>query len=804
MPTINMWIVVLTIFISCQYIPSIHAQTPSISLPTPNPTASSSSPPKPTSSRSPSLNFHVSSGGNENYFWRDNITSAQLLLTSTNNTLSTARRLVAALPAGNNGALVYFLPLGGANGTGPGTSGTSGVQSSDSASANQLNVELVNDTLTSTTDKFNNAGVQADLTFSANATLGVTIVGAVRALRDYVEGSGTMHEIFNYTPGAQYSKSHPKAESPLFKSVDLYLSIPPGSSASLSVVLSTNGSFTPPTIDILVPPTSIHSTSDSPIDSEAQPRQPTVRIRVLTNDTTLLPLDTQSLFLTSQQGSTQAVKTALAGLANGTSPLGEQVSFLTYQDKFTAGGWRFLTYFGRDSLIALRLLMPLMTPDAIESALGAVIERANSTGALCHEETVGDYASFININSNASQLGNTPFYDYKMIDTDLLLLPAVAHYFLELPQGKNRSAGFLERSATLQKGTYAGILERIASYNLARALPFSSSSTFQNLLSFRPDQPVGNWRDSNQGTGYGRTPFDVNSALVPANIRAVDSLMQAGILPRNLTVVEGDIGVDLDEIARIWEGEAPKLFEVSVEAAEAEGRARDFIGEVGLSDALLGNSTSGNGTTGNVSFYALSLMDDGSPVEVLNSDLGFNLLYGFNVSAVFLERVVDALVPYPRGLLTNVGMLVANPAYDSNRTNVHVLDRTAYHGTVVRSFQQGLMAGGLARQLGLCSSNSTTTSVDTIPPTTRPSWCDTDLQQRLNDAQTRLWESIRGASDNLYSEVWSYSFSNVTNQFSIADLASLSPEGTESDAIQLWSYGFLGLVDPEGQRAGSE
>jgi len=83
------------------------------------------------------------------------------------------------------------------------------------------------------------------------------------------------------------------------------------------------------------------------------------------------------------------------------------VSFLTYADKFTAGGWRFITvcsnfvhefsssnaillkYFGRDSMIALRLLMPTLTPDAIESALGAVIERANTTGALCHEETIG-------------------------------------------------------------------------------------------------------------------------------------------------------------------------------------------------------------------------------------------------------------------------------------------------------------------------------------------------------------------------------------------------------------------------------
>lgn len=70
-------------------------------------------------------------------------------------------------------------------------------------------------------------------------------------------------------------------------------------------------------------------------------------------------------------------------------------------------------------MIALRLLMPTLIPDAIESALGAVIERANSTGALCHEETIGDYASFINIQNNQSYLGNQPFYDYKMIDTGM-------------------------------------------------------------------------------------------------------------------------------------------------------------------------------------------------------------------------------------------------------------------------------------------------------------------------------------------------------------------------------------------------
>ena len=55
-----------------------------------------------------------------------------------------------------------------------------------------------------------------------------------------------------------------------------------------------------------------------------------------------------------------------------------------------------LQYFGRDALIALRLLMPTLTSEAIESALGAVIERTNATGALCHEETIGEGRSVEN------------------------------------------------------------------------------------------------------------------------------------------------------------------------------------------------------------------------------------------------------------------------------------------------------------------------------------------------------------------------------------------------------------------------
>ncbi|KAI0663733.1 hypothetical protein C8Q70DRAFT_907236 [Cubamyces menziesii] len=738
-----------------------------------------------------SLAFKVVSGGNDNYFLRDNLTSAQLLLTSANNT-SAARRLVVALPAGNTGALTYFLPKPDA--------AVSQDGSGDSSTTGTLNVTLVDGSYKSATTDYFNVGVQADLTFDANATLGVTIVGAVRAMRDYVEGNGVMHEIFNYTL-ASYNDTSVRLHrqcinttspaSSTYKGADLYLTVPSGSPARLSVTPGNNGTWTPPTIDILVP---------------GGGQNGTVRVTVVTNETSLMGLDTQRLFLPESTNGSQALQTALQGLADGENEAAKQVSFLTYADKFTAGGWRFLTYFGRDSLIALRLLMPTLTSEAIESALGAVIERANSTGALCHEETIGDYASFVNIQNNRSDLGDQPFYDYKVRDCYLLLLPAMSHYFLELPQGSGRAQQFLSQNATLQNGTYAEILNRTIFYNLERATPFAQSPISSNLIVLRPGQPVGNWRDSNEGLGYGFYPFDVNSALVPASLRATQALLEASVL--GFTGLEPE---EVGNVAEVWEAKAPGLFEVTVGAEEAEERLSNFVRAANLSESLLAANTT---TSGNVSLYALSLMQDGTPVEVLNSDMGFNLVYGANVSREFLQHVVDALQPYPRGLLTDVGMVVANPAYDSNTTMIDVLNRAAYHGTVIWSFQQGLMAGGLARQLGFCtvnalgsnstnstgpSSSSPSNTVDTNPaPTPIPDWCaDAAFVQSMQDAQARLWTSIRGAQDEIYSEVWSYSFDNATGMFSVADLASLSPTGTESDAIQLWSYGFLGLVEPE-------
>lgn len=197
--------------------------------------------------------------------------------------------------------------------------------------------------------------------------------------------------------------------------------------------------------------------------------------------------------------------------------------------------------------------------------------------------------------------------------------------------------------------------------------------------------------------------------------------------------------------AEVWETQASQFFEVSIDSTTASTRLESYITQANLTESLLygagalndtqtsgGNATNSTsawgvaeqviGVSGNSTFYALSINRNGSLVEVLNSDLGFVLLYANNVSQGIIQATIEALQPYPRGLLTNVGMVVANAAYDSNATNIEVsltcdisasltlqtFNNLQYHGAVSWSWQQGLMAAGVSKQLGLCGASNNT------------------------------------------------------------------------------------------------
>ncbi|WWD19585.1 hypothetical protein CI109_104046 [Kwoniella shandongensis] len=771
----------------------------------------------------------INFAGYDNYVYRDNTTSAQIVITDSSSS-SAPSRFIAAFPSGNTGALVYFVPLNSSNST------------------STLGTSLDLSTVTSVSQANNQTGLSGNLSFSGDLQFGVTLIGSVRTLRDYVEGGGVFNSIFNYTLAYSSNSTILLQRKWLNGTTVQYLTFETLTNGIFNVTPNANVSL-PPDIRLTRPNAGANAT---------------VRFTHVFNFTGTTPqtpfvplegLGKESLFLTSAPSTTgannstsSALASVLQAIQNNGSAIADQTAFLTYTSKTLAGGWRFLTYFGRDTLLALRLLLPVISPTAAESILGAVLERTNITdGTLCHEETIGDYASYVNAQNNRSELGNTPFYNYVMLDTDFLLLPVLAEYFVNTPQGQGRANAFLQRQSTLVNGSFASLLQRNVDHVIELARPFAQNATKANLVKIR-DPTVGNWRDSGSGLGYGVVPFDVNSALIPSALRAIALLASATLLPANYSIATS--------YAQTWE-DAYTYFQVPITPALASSSLNNYVAKANLSEGLLygagsfngstivtgspvtdlgwygsgqtiglssgggnssstasgGNSTTGGGNStsangGNSTFYALSLKADGTPVEVLNSDLGFVLLYNNNVSESVIQATIEALQPYPRGLLTNVGMVVANAAYDTNVTDIDTFNNLQYHGAVSWSWQQGLMASGLTHQLALCNRTSSTSS-DQISPvsttTTPPTWCTNNaLVQGLLQAQQRLWYSIAGSAPALYTEVlspiWSIGINGGNGTFTIGDLGAISPTGTEGDAIQLWSYGFLAQVDPRTGR----
>jgi glycogen debranching enzyme len=223
---------------------------------------------------------------------------------------------------------------------------------------------------------------------------------------------------------------------------------------------------------------------------------------------------------------------------------------LSYENKLLAGTWRFLTYFGRDSMISMLLMQPVLSEGengAIEAVIGAVLERVNNTdGTVCHEEVIGDFATLSNRKNNIAS--TEPSCDYKMVDTDYYLPIAMQNYFVNTETGKQRSEAFLNTSATFlveNKGlTYEALAETTMQKIMDATAAFAAEGgqTVDNLIHLRSNEPVGEWRDSNGGLGGGRIPYDVNTALVlrcgkTRHCDSSKSLFQRTTLSRSLKAI---------------------------------------------------------------------------------------------------------------------------------------------------------------------------------------------------------------------------------------------------------------------------
>jgi len=648
------------------------------------------------------LQFRISEGDVENAFYQDGPVAAHLLLSS-----GLKPRVLAAFPAGNSGVGIWFEPV---------------------AAPVQWHLQSVQPLEAKDAQGRALHGIEAEATLATSSPLRIrdAVLGSVRVLRDYQLDH----------PYPPETAAHARREGNTLTWSRTRLDGAPGYEIALSVedgsLAGGNGK----------PWTLTRPTDGKPLR---------LRLRALTGEKPLTPFAADALF-SSNAGSDERGRNALR--------------FLSYEEKFLAGSWRFDTYFGRDTLMSLRLLLPALQPLAVEDGLAAVLNRLSPDGQVAHEEDIGEFA-VLRHRKEGTGAGDAPIYDYKMIDSDVMLAPVAAAYLLDSSDGRARAKAFLARK--LDSGKTAGAaLARNFALVLAHARPFARDPSATNLVALKPGEKVGEWRDSEIGLAGGRIPYDVNAILMPAALEAIARLRKAGLTPPDST---GNEAASADKLAAVWSRRAPPLFLVKLPVAVARADVAGYARAQGIDPAAALASLP---ASGEITFNALSLDAQGKPIPVLNSDDGFALLFG-RPDAAQLDTALAAIFrPFPAGLMTGVGMVVADAVY-AGADLQKILGRNAYHGAVVWSWQQALMTAGLARQLERSD----------LPEPTRAA---------LKKAQMELWRVIRATKKMSTSELWSWTY--VDGRYVMSPFGQGKNDADESNAAQLWSTVYLAIPEP--------
>lgn len=483
------------------------------------------------------------------------------------------------------------------------------------------------------------------------------------------------------------------------------------------------------------------------------PRQGHIRLRLtaLSGEPPLTPIDLPQLL---KRGAPRdpAARATLA--------------FLSYREKFLAGSWRFDTYFGRDTLMTLRLLQPVLRPGAAEAGLASVLARLSPDGEVAHEEGIGEFAALAHPGAAA-----TATLDYGMVDATLMLLPVLADH-CDTPDGRARCAAFLARQVvTLNPDTPKGRAGDLVARNVRRVWRetegFAAAPAVSGLIALKPGHAAGQWRDSDDGLGGGRYPYDVNAVLAPAALQAAARLCARGLLAPYLAAAEaGTICAGAAPRARVWQQQVPVLFEVDMAAADAQKRLAAYAAASGLAPSPV------IGAAG-VRFHALALDAGGHPIPILHSDEGFALLFGDPPADAIGQALAAIVRPFPAGLASDAGLLVANPAYADPALWAR-FGPEAYHGTVVWSWQQALFAAGLDRQIARGD----------LP---------TPLHARLIAARRWLTRAMARTRAFANSELWTWRADPKSHRITPVAYGSSDTDADESNAAQLWSTVLLGV-----------
>lgn len=431
------------------------------------------------------------------------------------------------------------------------------------------------------------------------------------------------------------------------------------------------------------------------------------------------------------------------------------LEFLARREKMMAGSWRFLTYFGRDTLISMAMLEPILSDEALEAAIRSVLVRLSDDGMVAHEEDIGPWAEWRHLQSGEAR-GMDPVYDHKMIDDDLLLPVLLAKL------KENGRGSVVDRLLRDEESRRRILLN--ADYVLSRLAP-------QELMRLNPGEATGDWRDSHEGLGGGVYPASVNADLALPALDALETIYASGDTPLTEKVTR------VKALRPAWERLA-KSYWLELSPEQVRQRLGKFAATLtpeqrrGFDKLLEARADLQDKP---FRFPVLSFNDDMSPVVVPHTDVAFTLFYG-HPDAPEVSDVLTLLErPFPYGLATPGGHLVASPVFSTNPEHYRSLGFGQYHGLVVWSWPSAMLQLGLLRQR------------ERFPA----------LAERIDLLLAGIEQSETNVGPLAISELWAIGLNAEGVTWRAYGTAG---DQAESNALQLWSTVYPALVYARQQK----
>ncbi len=402
----------------------------------------------------------------------------------------------------------------------------------------------------------------------------------------------------------------------------------------------------------------------------------------------------------------------------------EDLSSLVFKEKALAGGWRFLTYFGRDTLQTVQMLRPLLDPKVVEGILQAAIERLGPDGKVTHEESLLDQAvheRLEHIKKHGGTLDLTRceerICDRKMVDDDFMLVSVLSEHLLDPKLPAEARDAFVDRNRSAITDLMANTTSRGAANNaddIKRSLGFitrkakgfaDDPSDPTKMIRFMLGMTVGSWRDSEPGEAGGVFSSSIDLELVPSALEKGAALAQFMGLPSG----------ELTRYAAVWRAHSREVFTVKMTQEELREALRFFMKELATDEerAFFGSRTiepyvhiddfiNGSPLTGRfkdgITFPAISLDEKGNRIPVMSSDGLFGLL-GSEARPEAVRAICDLItLPYPLGLATEAGILITNAALTKNPHLYDLMGPGRYHGTLVWTWLEALGVAALTHQ----------------------------------------------------------------------------------------------------------